>query len=193
MKNLFVHVKGEKKAGKLPQVITAASARRMIDPESGDEYLVFADGYRYEGNPGDATYRIMKFARQGVRIEMPGKTRTSSKSEIVPTTLLLESRNLEDVAELQWRLSVPLSVLVLVLLAVPMSRVSPRKGRYGGLAMAVLVFVVYFNLLATAKVWVEQGVIPVPVGVWWVHLLPVALAFVLLNGERLSCRLRRRK
>jgi lipopolysaccharide export system permease protein len=193
MKNLFVHVKGEKKAGKPPQVITAASARRMIDPESGDEYLVFADGYRYEGNPGDATYRIMKFARQGVRIEMPGKTRTSSKSEIVPTTLLLESRNLEDVAELQWRLSVPLSVLVLVLLAVPMSRVSPRKGRYGGLAMAVLVFVVYFNLLATAKVWVEQGVIPVPVGVWWVHLLPVALAFVLLNGERLSCRLRHRK
>jgi len=74
-----------------------------------------------------------------------------------------------------------------------MSRVSPRKGRYGGLAMAVLVFVVYFNLLATAKVWVEQGVIPVPVGVWWVHLLPVALAFLLLNGERLSCRLRRRK
>jgi lipopolysaccharide export system permease protein len=191
MKNLFVYVKGEKKSGKSPQIVTSASAHRMIDPETGDEYLVFVDGYRYEGEPGDADYRIMQFARQGVRIEVPGKMRPHSKSEILPTAQLLESANPEDIAELQWRLSVPVSVLVLVLLAVPMSQVSPRKGRYGGLAMAVLVFVIYFNLLATAKVWVEQGVIPVPVGVWWVHLLPVMLALVLLNSNRLACRLRR--
>jgi lipopolysaccharide export system permease protein len=191
MKNLFVHVKGEKKTGKPPQIVTAASANRMIDPDTGDEYLVFVNGYRYEGNPGDADYRIMHFARQGVRIEVPGRTRPTNKSEIVSTALLLQSTNREDIAELQWRLSVPLSVLVLVLLAVPMSQVSPRKGRYGGLAMAVLVFVIYFNLLATAKVWVEQGVIPVPIGVWWVHLLPAVLAMLLLNVNRLECRLRR--
>jgi len=56
----------------------------------------------------------------------------------------------------------------------------------------VLVFIIYFNLMGTAKAWVEQGAISPVIGIWWVHLLPVALAVVLLNGSWLGCRLKRR-
>jgi lipopolysaccharide export system permease protein len=192
MENLFIYVYDSKNKDKPPQVISADSAYRMTDKDSGDDYLVFVDGYRYEGKPGDFGYRIMKFDRQGVRVELPGKTPLSSKRSAIPTAELLAATDLKEIVELQWRLSVPLSVLALVFLAVPLSRMSPRTGRYGGLVVPVLVFVIYFNLMGTAKAWVEQGVIPPVIGIWWVHLLPVALAIVLLNAGRLGCRLKRR-
>jgi lipopolysaccharide export system permease protein len=192
MENLFVYVYDKKNPDKLPQVISADSAYRMTDHKSGDDYLVFVDGYSYQGKPGDIGYRIMKFDQQGVRVELPGKAPPSSKRSAIPTAELLTSTDLKEIVELQWRLSVPLSVMVLVFLAVPLSRMSPRKGRYGGLVLPVLVFIIYFNLMGTAKAWVEQGVIPPSIGIWWVHLLPVALAVVLLNGGRLGCLLKRR-
>jgi lipopolysaccharide export system permease protein len=163
----------------------------MTDRNSGDEYLVFVDGYRYEGRPGEVGYRIMKFDRQGVRVELPGEEPASSKRSAIPTADLLESHDLKEIVELQWRLSVPLSVMVLVFLSVPLSRMSPRKGRYGGLVMPVLLFVIYFNLMGTAKARVEQGAIPSVIGIWWVHLLPIVLAIALLTGGRVGCRLRR--
>jgi lipopolysaccharide export system permease protein len=192
MENLFVYVYDRKNRDKPPQVISADSAYRMTDNDSGDDYLVFVNGFRYEGKPGEVGYRIMRFERQGVRVELPGKAPLSSKRSAIPTAELLASTDIKEIVELQWRLSVPLSVLVLVFLAVPLSRMSPRKGRYGGLVLPVLVFVIYFNLMGTAKAWVEQGVISPVIGIWWVHLLPVVLAIVLLNGGRLGCRLKRR-
>jgi lipopolysaccharide export system permease protein len=192
MEDLFVYVYDRRRPEKPPQVISAASAYRMTDRNSGDEYLVFVDGYRYEGRPGDIDYRIMKFSRQGVRVELTGEEAPSSKRSAIPTDQLLTSTNLKEIVELQWRLSVPLSVMALVFLSVPLSRLSPRKGRYGGVLTPVLVFVIYFNLMGTAKAWVEQDVIPPVIGIWWVHLLPAALALLLLNSGRLGCRLKRR-
>jgi lipopolysaccharide export system permease protein len=190
MENLFVHVRGKDKHTDPPQVIAAASAYRTRNSETGDEYVVFVDGTLYEGKPGEAGYRIMQFAQQGVRVELPGQSRISYKSEVVPTRQLLQSARLEDIAELQWRLSVPLSVIVLVLLSVPLSRVTPRSGRYGGVVTAVLTFLVYYNLLGTSKIWVEQGTLPSAVGLWWVHLVFLVLALLFLNAGRLACRLR---
>jgi lipopolysaccharide export LptBFGC system permease protein LptF len=110
-------------------------------------------------------YRIMQFDRQGVRVELPGRTTPSSKRSAIPTDRLLGSTDIKQLVELQWRLSVPVSVMVLV---------------------------IYFNLMGTAKAWVEQGAIPPVIGIWWVHLLPVMLAAILLNGGRRGCRLKQR-
>jgi len=192
MENLFVYVYDRKKREEPPQVITADSSYRMTDPDDGDDYLVFVKGFRYEGIPGESDYRIMKFDRQGVRVELPGRTTPSSKRSAIPTDELLESTDIKEIVELQWRLSVPVSVLVLVILAVPLSRTSPRKGRYGGLVVPVLLLVIYFNLMGTAKAWVEQGAIPPAIGIWWVHVLPVVVAALMLNGDRLGCLLKRR-
>jgi len=192
MENLFVYVYDRKKREEPPQVITADSSYRMTDPDDGDDYLVFVKGFRYEGIPGESDYRIMKFDRQGVRVELPGRTTPSSKRSAIPTDELLESTDIKEIVELQWRLSVPVSVLVLVILAVPLSRTSPRKGRYGGLVVPVLLLVIYFNLMGTAKAWVEQGAIPPAIGIWWVHVLPVVVAALMLKGDRLGCLLKRR-
>ena len=194
MENLFIVVKQKgKKDGKLPQLLTAKSAYRKRDAGSRDNFLVLVDGYRYEGRPGDANYRIAKFSEYGVRIELPGSDHIVDKREGTPTADLMKSGNLKDIAELQWRIMMPVSVIVLMLLAVPLSKSSPRQGRYGKLVMAVLLFVIYYNLMGVAQVWVKDGVVPPVIGIWWVALLPVLLTVVLLRSERLLCLLRRKQ
>ncbi|NOR18784.1 MAG: LptF/LptG family permease, partial [Xanthomonadales bacterium] len=73
--------------------------------------------------------------------------------------------------------------MVLTLIAVPLSRSPPRQGRYNNLIAGILLYIIYSNLLAASKVWLEQGQIPAWVGLWWVHLLFIAFAVVLLMRQ----------
>ena len=193
MENLFIVLRNRKKLEKLPQLLTARSAYRKIDAETGDSFLVLVDGYRYEGKPGEANYRIMKFRKYGVRIDLPGAPKVQEKQESIPSAVLLQSADPIDVAELQWRLVMPVSVIVLLLLAVPLCKSAPREGHYGRMVVAILLFVIYYNLLATAKYWVGEGTVPAVIGLWWVPVLPVLLMMVLLNSERILCLLRVRR
>ncbi len=192
MENLFIVVRQENQNdSKLPQMLTAKSAYRKRDTGSGDDFLVLVDGYRYEGRPGAANYRIAKFAEYGVRIELPGSGTVVDKRESTPTAVLLKSASLKDIAELQWRIMMPVSAVVLLILAVPLSRSSPRQGRYGKLVVAVLLFVIYYNLMGVAEVWLKEGVVPPVIGMWWVAILPLLLTFILLKSDRLLCLFRR--
>jgi lipopolysaccharide export system permease protein len=185
MENLFIVVRDRYDASKSQQVIKAKSAYRKRDEETGDNFLVLVDGYRYEGRPGMKNYRVMKFGEYGIRVDLPGVQRVASKLTATPTAALIGSSDPEKRAELQWRLAMPLSVLVLLFLSVPLCKSSQRQGHYGRLVMAILLFVVYYNLLGAAKVWVEQGDVPAFIGLWWVPALTVMLALVLLNYDRL--------
>ncbi|MGD2112279.1 MAG: LPS export ABC transporter permease LptF [Gammaproteobacteria bacterium] len=189
MENLFIMVRREPGREYPPQLLTAKTARRTLDADTGDDFLVLQDGYRYEGTPGEADYRIMQFGQYGVRVDLPDAADPGDLREAVPTRRLLASTDPWDIAELQWRLSMPVSVVVLVLLAVPLTRGGPRQGRYGRLVLAVLLFVIYYNLLGTAKVWVGRGAVPPEIGLWWVPLLPVILTLLLYKGDSIACRL----
>ena len=193
MENLFIVLRSKRGQQKLPQLLTARSAYRKVDDATGDSFLVLVDGYRYEGKPGEANYRIMKFREYGVRIDLPGEPEVQEKQESTPSAALISSSDPKDVAELQWRLAMPVSVIVLLLLAVPLCKSSPRQGRYGRLVVAILLFVIYYNLLATAKYWVGEGAGLAVIGLWWVPVLPVLLTVVLLNSERIFCLFRMRQ
>jgi lipopolysaccharide export system permease protein len=190
MENLFIAVRNQKDSSKPQQIVRAKSAYRQRDEETGDQFLILVNGVRYEGIPGEAAYRVMQFAEYGVRIDLPGGEVTTTKRAATPTATLLASSNTEDIAEVQWRLSMPLSVISLLLLAVPLSRSSPRQGRYGRLVIAILLFVIYYNLLGTAKAWVGDGSVPPLIGLWWVPALPVVASAMLLAGETFLCSVR---
>jgi lipopolysaccharide export system permease protein len=193
MENLFIVLRpGGADKDRLPQVLTAKSAYRKHDADSGDNYMVLVDGYRYEGRPGAVDYRIAKFSEYGVRVELPGATQAIDKREALPTATLLRSSDSRDIAQLQWRLMMPLSLLSLLVLAVPLSRASPRHGRYGKLVLAVLLFVIYYNLLGVAEVWVKEGAVSPLIGMWWVALLPLLLALLMQKRWRLPVRRRTR-
>jgi lipopolysaccharide export system permease protein len=172
------------------EIAVAAQARHVVSEGGLLHTLVLQNGRRYEGIPGRPEFRITEFEEHGIPVRLPEAELTTSKLELKSTAELLASRAPEDVAELQWRLSMPIMAFVLTLLAVPLSRLRPRQGRYARIGLAILLYFVYSNLLSAAKVWLARGTIPPAIGLWWVHGLIVALALFVLMQRTIWLRLR---
>jgi len=170
----------QRRRDNLTEVIVAAEAYQRDTADPDVKMLVFTNGRRYEGEPGTARFRIIDFAEHGIPYSLPGQVPVNYGPKGRSVAALLESGSLADLAELQWRVSVPLMVLVLAFLAVPLGRSSPRQGRYAGLVIGLLIYISYSNLLGSCRVWVERGKVPVLLGLWWVHGLFIAAALVLL-------------
>lgn len=165
-----------------PVIDTARIASYQVDGSNGNEYLVFSDGQTSMGNPGDSAYTVTEFKRQGVlrpKTEL-GEPRLQRRSKTL--TQLLESEDLVDKAEVQWRISIPLAALLLALLAVPLSYTSPREGRFGKIAIAILIYIPYANFLVLARKWIANGTIPPWVGLWPVHIaVAILIAYLLIK------------
>lgn len=153
------------------EVVLSAQRGRRWQDETGAQYLVLMDGYRYEGLPGEGSFRIIRFEQHAVRIEAREVEPSARKQRARPTGELLGAQDTVAVAELQWRFSMPLSVLALSLLAVPLSRTNPRQGKYSRLFVAVLIYLIYSNLLGVSNSWVARGRLVPEVGMWWVHVV----------------------
>lgn len=173
--------KPESKVSSAWAVVSAARGYQHKDSETNKTFLVAENGYRYEGIPGQNDYRIIQFKKYSVQI--PGMTvgNKHQETEGIPTATLWDNYTIPSyAAELQWRLSIPLSAFLLSLLAIPLSHVQPRQGRYSPLLPAILIYVVYVNLLFVARTWIEQKTISTSLGLWWVHVTFIAAMFGLL-------------
>jgi lipopolysaccharide export system permease protein len=164
-------------------VILAERGERVHDTSTGDLTFVLYDGRRYEGVPGERNFRVVDFSEHGMPIRVDQDEEVEVLVETKPSIDLLTSSEAEDHAELQWRVSAPIQLFVLMLLAVPLSRSRPREGRYGRLGVGILIYITYANLLSIARVWVEREAVPVWVGLWWVHIGLGLLGFALLGRE----------
>lgn len=172
------------------RIEVAVADRAEVRRDSTDQRtLVLYNGRRYEGVPGSGEFRIIQFSEHGIPATLPPPVFRERDREQRSTAELLQSDDRKDRIELQWRLSLPVAVILLTLLAVPLARTNPREGRYGRLAIAILVYLVYSNLLGASRVWTEQGLLPVSIGVWWVHaLLLIVAVFILYRQNRVGGR-----
>ena len=112
-----------------------------------------------------------------------------SEREAIPTSQLIGSNDPRLQSELQWRLSIPLLVFIVTLMAVPLSRVNPRQGRFLKLLPAILLYMTYLGLLVAARSALDKGRIPPYVGLWGVHLLFLLVGLALLYWEPLRLKL----
>ena len=151
------------------EVVVAQRGEQVESDDPDTRYLVLRDGRRYEGIPGTTEFRVVEFGEHGIPYRLPKLEPIDPEPRQMAVTALLRSSDIHDVAELHWRLGVPISTVLLGLLAVPLSRSRPREGRYGRLAIGMLVFIIYFNMLSAARSWLEQGSVPPEFGLWWVH------------------------
>ncbi|WP_369959853.1 LPS export ABC transporter permease LptF [Pseudomonas benzenivorans] len=165
-------------------VLVAESGRQELQAD-GSRYLILENGYRYDGNPGQADYRAIQYDTYGVLLPKPSVSGEVSEREAVPTRELFGSDNARLQSELQWRLSIPLLVFVVTLLAVPLSRVNPRQGRFLKLLPAVFLYMAYLALLIAARGALDKGKIPQSLGLWWVHGVFVLIGLLLLYWEPL--------
>lgn len=161
-------------------------ARRGSQVESDDpdvRYLVLEDGRRYEGVPGTSQFRVVQFAEHGIPYRLPSLEPGDPTPRSMPLGVLLDAAGMEYVAELQWRIGIPLATIILAVLAVPLSRTQPRSGRYGRLAVGLLVFIIYLNMLSASRAWIEQGAVSPVLGLWWVHGAMLLLGLGLLGAQ----------
>src|SRR5690606_32938537 len=173
-------------------VLVADKGRQEIRPD-GSRYLVLQDGYRYDGNPGSAEYRAIRYDTYGVLLPRPEISAELSEREAIPTMQLLGSDDPRHQAELQWRLSIPLLVFVVTLMAVPLARVNPRQGRFLKLLPAILLYMAYLSMLIAARGALDKGKIPPALGLWWVHGIFLMIGLGLLYWEPMRLAVARRR
>ena len=174
VKNIFVSSTQHGRLG----VMAAAQGYTETAP-NGDRFLVMEHGRRYEGSPGNPEYRVMEFGRYAVRIEPAearGITQTPSN---MPLPELLRQRTAANLGEIVWRVGIPVAALMLALLAIPLSFVNPRAGRTTNLVFAILIYMIYSNLISVSQAWVRQGKLGFEIGIWGVHAAMFTLLLAL--------------
>ncbi|MEM9171443.1 MAG: LPS export ABC transporter permease LptF [Pseudomonadota bacterium] len=165
------------------EIVLAEYGRQQLGDDPDTRFIVLTGGRRYVGVPGQTTFQVIEFREYGVPYVLPAARLPELDPEAQSLQALLDSPSPESAAELQWRLSIPVATLTLALLAVPLSRSQPRQGRYGKIAIGILVFIIYFNLIGAAKVWVERGELSPSIGLWGVHIGFVCVALLLYGAQ----------
>lgn len=180
--NIFVQSTQNQKVGTM-----VASSGYLETRENGDKFLVLVNGTRYEGREGFSDYRIMHFGRYEMRMEASRVKPGIPEAKALPTMKLLRDRTPVNVAELGWRIGMPLSAALLALLAIPLSFVNPRAGRSLNIVMAILIYMIYNNLFSMTNVWVMRQKVGYLLGLGGVHAAMFAILLALFYW-RLSVR-----
>lgn len=169
VRNIFV---SDERDGRLTVVFAAQGS---ISSDENGRYVVLEQGRRYDGRPGTPEYRVMAFDSYRLRLESSPQEAGSSKAREKSTRELLQKPDARAWGELVFRFSMPLSALLLALLAIPLSFANPRAGRTNNLLLAIFICLVYYNIIISCQSWVSQGKLPFLLGLSLPHAIAVAL------------------
>lgn len=160
--------------------VDLAASTSSFYNEEGRRYMMMHDGTHYAGNPGKADFKIIKYKDYGINVkkrQVQAQLSEASKS----MTELWGSDIPAEQAELQWRFTLPIATIIVAIMALPLSQTDPRSGRYSKLAAALVLYLVYSNLLGIGKTWILQEKVPVWIGTWWVHIIAIVITWYLLK------------
>lgn len=181
VKNVFVQSIQHQKLG----IIVAAEGHRMIE-KNDDHFVVMENGRRYQGTRGTAEYSTTQFEKYAIRVEAKEAKQRPPSTESQASKDLFFSNNLAHKAELQWRFAIPISALILSLLAIPLSALDPRAGRSANFMLALIIYIIYNNLLSIMYAWIIQDKVHFVVGLWPVHLVFMALVVYMFYRRALQ-------
>ncbi len=188
IENVFMH---ETESDRL--IVADSASLVLVEDTTGElqeqgleRQVVFADGSLTEGIATESFFSVTNFGELAMRLpQREISIDLDLEEQAISTTELFATPNNANIAELQWRLSLIIIIPILCLLAVPLSKVNPRQGRFAKLAPAVLLYIIYFALLLASRDWLADGVLPAIIGLWWVHILFLILG-ILMFQEKLS-------
>ncbi len=163
-----------------------ASVGTVEESANGEQNLVLKSGNQYQVDRKQSDFHIVKFDAYSIVVDDVESEQARRKMTAVSTIELLKMPGSAAAAELQWRLAIPLSLPFLVLIAVPLSSVDPRQGRFGKMLPALLLYLGYFLLLLASRRILEDGNLPSYIGLWWVHLLMATIGIGLIAKDRKS-------
>lgn len=161
-----------------------ASVGSVEESPGGEQNLVLKSGNQYQVDRNRSDFHIVQFDAYSIEVEDVEKEQARRKMAAVSTLELFQMSDTAASAELQWRLAIPLSLPFLVLIAVPLSSVDPRQGRFGKMLPALLLYLGYFLLLLASRRILEDGNLPSFIGLWWVHFLMATIGIALIVKDR---------
>jgi lipopolysaccharide export system permease protein len=163
--------------------IAVAAIGFIENTPSGEKNIILKDGRRYEGQPTQSDFRILEFDEYETRLrnkelaEPPPRDRERSVQE------LLKNPSPSNLGELLWRIGLPLMALGLVFIAIPLAYVNPRLGNYTAMFYAVLIYLIYSNLINLAQNFVTQSRLSFFVAIWLIHLAAFVIAAILIRNR----------
>lgn len=164
--------------------IVYAEGGKVSENDDGSQQLVLTQGHQYEGKKGRNDFSVVEFEEYQIQIGEQQAEQKRRKMTAFPTVQLIDDTSLAAIAEFQWRIAIPLSIPFLVLIAVPLSAVDPRQGRFGKIMPALLLYLGYFLLLMASRKVLEDGKIPPELGLWWVHGIILLIGATLIARDR---------
>ena len=176
-------------------VLSTILARRgyLHTTEQGERYLILEDGRRYDGQPGQANYRLVEFERYQVKIDQSLRQPNATAAKQRTTPELWQRNQSDDRAELAWRISMPIATLILALLAIPLAYYNPRSGHTFNLLIALLIYQLYYQSMNVAQKWIGSGKLESAFAILPLHIVMLALFVLLLTLRRKPLRLLRRQ
>ncbi|HYD80047.1 MAG TPA: LPS export ABC transporter permease LptF [Paucimonas sp.] len=177
VRNVFVNAQKDGRT----TIVVAKEGTTEVDAR-GDKYLVMQKGRRYDGVPNQSDFEMMEFERYRVLIQRQNQALVGDRTAAsLPTEALLADPNRHNLGELVWRSALPLTALLLMLLAIPLSFVNPRAGRSANLLIALLVYIVYSNMVSVLQATVVQGRLSFALGWWPVHAVAGLLVILMFT------------
>ena len=185
--NIFVHSSQNQRSS----VMVAKRGYTELK-DNGDRYLVLINARRYEGTAGQADYKVEHSDRYAWRIEEKESTTTTffPSQKALSTRQLIENPTHLNLSELSWRVGLPISALVLAFLAIPLSAVNPRTGRFFNVLLAIFLYMIYSNLISIFQAWLAKGNLKPVLGMFGVHAVMTVLLVVLVYRRVFGLRLR---
>ena len=169
-------------------IVVSSSGRILVLPDE-ERFLVLEQGRRYDGAPSAGDFRMMSFDRYGLRLEPQERSSATRSTKALGTLDLIADPTPRNLGELTWRVAQPVSAILLALLAIPLASVNPRMGRSINLVIALLIYVVYNNLMTLTQAWVAQERLPFSIGVWASHAcIAVVVGWMYFTRTRLPRR-----
>lgn len=164
------------------RVITAESMRLPKSDAANVLPVTFEEGHVYLLTNGGGKDRSIEFDTLTLPLT-GGVAPVGYKRKAADTFDLVHSDKAGDIAEFQWRLAVPLTTIMLALLATPLSQMLPRQRRHTRVVLAIIVYALLFNIFGIARNLVELGQVPAVPGIWWFYVLPLILLWFFLARQ----------
>lgn len=184
--NVFVQ---SEQNGKLGTMVARQGLQETLP--NGDRFLVLLNGTRYEGVAGQRNYNIVEFERYAIRIDSVPAKLAQPWARTMSTAELWRNRTTWNLAELEWRVGLPISALILALLAIPLGYVNPRAGRSLNLVLAIVLYMLYSNMISVTNAWVGQGKLSPGIGLWGIHAVMLAITALMFYRRMALLSLRR--
>lgn len=177
MQNVFLHIRERGKES----VLKSDSAYFDTDKNTGNRFIIFNKGIRYQGMPGKLDYQTTEYEKYVALIEASKRKSSRNNPEFMPTSQLLFISNPKHQAELQWRISAVLICILLSILAVLLNQYPFGQKPFTLLLLGILIYFIYTNILGISETLIEREYLPAYIGLWWVHVAMVMVILVINN------------